>query len=296
LAALAAAAAVLAARGREPLRTAASGIAAALAVGAVAEAAAAHGPRLAAVWAAAAAGIACVAALGVRRLVDRPALAGPTDAVAAVGAAGAAIALVSLGDWLVSLGAVAGALAVAGLVCAALLTDDRVALRWLACAVATVYAGVAAGAGLHLHGVDAPEWYVATPAVMWLDLGVVAMLRHRTVTSAVLLPALVVGLTPTLWLALDGDTARQAVLLVIGILLLAAGGWLRLGSPLYVGAVVVAVLTVRIVGPHVVALPRWLTLGGAGVVLLLLGATWERRLSDARRLAGRLRPGIAALR
>jgi hypothetical protein len=35
--------------------------------------------------------------------------------------------------------------------------------------------------------------------------------------------------------------------------------------------------------------PRWVLIGGAGAVLIAVGATWERRLTDARHLAGYVR-------
>jgi hypothetical protein len=32
--------------------------------------------------------------------------------------------------------------------------------------------------------------------------------------------------------------------------------------------------------------PRWVTIGTAGALLVALGATWERRLGEARQLVG----------
>src|SRR5204862_267843 len=90
------------------------------------------------------------------------------------------IAMLALGYWLMSLGAVAAGLAVAAFASAALLTDDRLELRWAAGAIGGVYAGVAAGAALHLHGVTAPEGYVPTTVVVWLDLVVEARANGRT--------------------------------------------------------------------------------------------------------------------
>jgi hypothetical protein len=42
------------------------------------------------------------------------------------------------------------------------------------------------------------------------------------------------------------------------------------------------------VGPYAAALPRWITIGGAGLLLLVLGVTFERRLRDFRRVAATL--------
>ena len=46
-----------------------------------------------------------------------------------------------------------------------------------------------------------------------------------------------------------------------------------------------------LLGPYAAALPRWLSLGGAGTLLLVVGATYEQR----RRDLARLREGFDAL-
>ncbi len=59
------------------------------------------------------------------------------------------------------------------------------------------------------------------------------------------------------------------------------------------GATVGALLVLRLAAPYVGdAVPRWVLIGGAGALLIAVGATWERRLADARH-AGRLRPRAA---
>jgi hypothetical protein len=42
------------------------------------------------------------------------------------------------------------------------------------------------------------------------------------------------------------------------------------------------------IGPYAAALPRWVSIGGAGLLLLVLGVSFERRLRDLRRVAARL--------
>ena len=45
------------------------------------------------------------------------------------------------------------------------------------------------------------------------------------------------------------------------------------------GATVGALLVLRLAAPYVGdAVPRWVLIGGAGAVLIAVGATWERRL------------------
>jgi hypothetical protein len=51
-----------------------------------------------------------------------------------------------------------------------------------------------------------------------------------------------------------------------------------------------------VIAPHVIGLPRWVTLGSVGAALLMLGATWERRLDDVRRIRDEVAPRVAALR
>ena len=46
----------------------------------------------------------------------------------------------------------------------------------------------------------------------------------------------------------------------------------------------------RLAAPYVGdAVPRWVLIGGAGALLIAVGATWERRLAEARQLAGYVR-------
>lgn len=70
----------------------------------------------------------------------------------------------------------------------------------------------------------------------------------------------------------------------------------RLQAPLLLGGAVLAAVAVHELAPYVVqvagALPRWVPPALAGLLLLAVGATYERRLRDARRLRaaiGRLR-------
>jgi len=82
----------------------------------------------------------------------------------------------------------------------------------------------------------------------------------------------------------------------LGATLIAIGAQLRLLCPLAAGAATVVLVTARLLGPEIVQLPRWLTLSVVGMTLILLGATWERRLQDFRAAADRVRPAVAALR
>ncbi|MGG8407618.1 SCO7613 C-terminal domain-containing membrane protein, partial [Streptomyces sp. 12297] len=75
-----------------------------------------------------------------------------------------------------------------------------------------------------------------------------------------------------------------------------AGGRLRLQAPLLLGGAVLVLVALHELAPYVVqvagVLPRWLPPALAGLLLLAVGATYEKRLRDARRVRealGRLR-------
>lgn len=163
-------------------------------------------------------------------------------------------------------------------------------------AVSGTAAAIAIYVNLAVREVTTVEAYVVVPAIVALLLGLLAMRRLPASSSWVLLPGLAIATAPTLWLALGGDLNRQVAMLLIGVLLVAAGAQARLACPLWVGSGEVLLVVLRVVGPEITALPRWVTLGILGALLLGLGATWERRLQDMRRIAERLRPEIAALR
>jgi hypothetical protein len=54
--------------------------------------------------------------------------------------------------------------------------------------------------------------------------------------------------------------------------------------PLAVGAGVLVVVALDLLGPYAAASPRWLSLGSAGALLLVVGATYEQRRRDVARL------------
>ncbi|HEX2416583.1 MAG TPA: hypothetical protein VHJ83_00475, partial [Micromonosporaceae bacterium] len=58
----------------------------------------------------------------------------------------------------------------------------------------------------------------------------------------------------------------------------------RRQAPVVVGGAVLALLSVRELVSLWELLPRWLPLAAAGLILLTLGATYEQRRRDARRL------------
>nr|MDP9466670.1 hypothetical protein [Actinomycetota bacterium] len=101
-------------------------------------------------------------------------------------------------------------------------------------------------------------------------------------------PGLVLALVPSLLFSLGSEQLTRALLLglaALAVLLLGARSGLR--APLAVGSAVLLVDALDLLGPYAAALPRWLSLGGAGALLLVVGATYEQRRRDVSRLRQR---------
>lgn len=133
-------------------------------------------------------------------------------------------------------------------------------------------------------GVPAPEVVVLPAAALLVAVGVRRLLTDPDVTSyRALGSGLVLGLTPSLIGTLEDPVSlRGALVAAAGLAFLALGVSRRWAAPFGAGALVVAVVAVRHLGPVAEALPRWISLGSVGVLLLLVGVTWEARRRDAR--------------
>ena len=214
--------------------------------------------------------------LGLAAVLDRPrALA--LEAVAA--GTGLLAAILAIGDpgWL--------SWVLAGCGLAALTTALRPDRR-AAAAAGGLLLSASSWVRLAEAGVDAPEPYVLPLAVMALALG---HLRRRgapaTRSWQAYGPGLSLLLLPSL-LASFGDDGLTRSLLVgavaLAVLLVGARG--RLQAPLALGAVVLAVDALQLLGPVAAALPRFVSIGAAGTLLLVVGATYEQRLREVSRL------------
>ncbi|MCC8482734.1 hypothetical protein LMJ41_33315 [Streptomyces globisporus] len=107
--------------------------------------------------------------------------------------------------------------------------------------------------------------------------------------AATLLPSLAVAWT-------DPDWQRPLLLGVSALVITLLGARYRLQALLLLGGAVLALDGLHELAPYVVqvagALPRWLPPALTGLLLLVVGATYEQRLRDARRLKdalGRMR-------
>ncbi|WP_329153372.1 hypothetical protein OHA63_05235 [Streptomyces anulatus] len=146
--------------------------------------------------------------------------------------------------------------------------------------------------------VSFPEAYTLPVTVPALVVGVARRRRDPEASSwtaygpglaATLLPSLAVAWTDTDWL-------RPLLLGVTALVITLLGARYRLQALLVLGGVVLALDGLHELAPYVAqvagSLPRWLPPALAGLLLLVVGATYEQRLRDARRLKdalGRMR-------
>ncbi len=171
-----------------------------------------------------------------------------------------------------------------------LLDDDRPYLRWVAVGLVAC-AWVTRLAASEIETVEA---YTAPFAVALLAAGA---WRLRTDPGSrswtALTPGLTMALLPSLPQALaDPTSVRAALLGLVALAVLAAGVVLRWGAPVVAGAAVALLIVLANVGPTALGLQRWILIALAGVVLLVVGTTWEKRVAEGRALVARL----AALR
>lgn len=143
--------------------------------------------------------------------------------------------------------------------------------------------------------VATPEAYTTGPALALLVAGWWSARQTpvdaRRSSWATYGAGLTTGLLPSLAMVVadDGDDLKRPLLLgLVALVVLLVGARARLRAPLVVGAFVLAVVALTQICPYVAALPRWVGIGGAGVLLLGVGATYERRLRDLHRLRERL--------
>lgn len=146
--------------------------------------------------------------------------------------------------------------------------------------------------------VSAPEAYTLPVTVPALVVGVLRRRKDPEASSwtaygpglaATLLPSLAVAWT-------DPDWQRPLLLGLAALVITLLGAKYRLQALLLLGGSVLAVVALHELAPYVVqvagALPRWLPPALAGLLLLAVGATYEQRLRDARKLrdvVGRMR-------
>lgn len=128
------------------------------------------------------------------------------------------------------------------------------------------------------------EWYTVPPALVMIAIGVVAW---RDQSSWVYLgPGLLLGLVPSAVLANGNDNwVRVTCVVAAALVVIIVGAQRGLQAPFVVGALVLAKIGVWQFVDVAPLIPRWITLGTAGAILLAVGATYERRLTEAKQAA-----------
>ncbi|WP_431960561.1 SCO7613 C-terminal domain-containing membrane protein [Actinacidiphila sp. bgisy160] len=188
------------------------------------------------------------------------------------------------------------ALALAGVLAAAVaaLRADR---RWLGY-VATCLMVAAGWVRLAASDVHVPEAYTLPVTVAALGVGALRRRRDSAFSSwAAYAPGLSATLLPSLAAAWgDPGWVRPLFLGAASLAVMLLGARHRLAAPLLLGSGVLALDALHELAPYIAqalgALPRWVPLALAGVLLLAVGATYEHRLRDVRRVRdalGRLR-------
>ena len=136
-------------------------------------------------------------------------------------------------------------------------------------------------------GVTTPESYSLPAAAFALAAGLWLLRTTPGLSSWVSVgPAAALALLPSALVSVDDEgLVRPMLTLVAAAVVLALGVRLRWQALVLVGAAAAAVVAVSQLAPYAVGLPRWVTLGVTGAVLLALGARYERRRRDAVRAA-----------
>ena len=168
-----------------------------------------------------------------------------------------------------------------------LLRDDRRSFGWLG----GLLLAIASWIRLWDVGVETPEWYTLPSAVVLVVVGLMHLRAHPSAsTMTALSPGLALGLVPSLlWVLWDPVTVRSALLGLGCLALVGAGLRLRWTAPVVLAATVGALLVLRHATPIAEAVPRWALIASAGAILVAVGITWERRILEARAVAGYVR-------
>ncbi len=131
----------------------------------------------------------------------------------------------------------------------------------------------------HDAGVYAIEAYSLPLAVLSLLVGLIRWRRYPGAPSWTTVgPASSAALLPSAWASIaDPGLTRPLLTLAAALVVLFVGVRLHWNSPVVTGSVAAGVVAFSQLAPYAVGLPRWLSLGTAGALLLGVGVTYERR-------------------
>lgn len=132
--------------------------------------------------------------------------------------------------------------------------------------------------------VDAVEAYTGPFALGILAIGLVKMRDNAGLRSRWALgPGVALALMPSLPHVLDDPLSLRALLLGIAAAVALVTGVARQWQAPFVGGVLVlGVIAIVETWPTATTLPPWVLLATGGVLLLAIGSTWERRVSEGR--------------
>ncbi|MET7424411.1 hypothetical protein [Dactylosporangium sp. NPDC005555] len=171
-------------------------------------------------------------------------------------------------------------------------------LRALAGGPRVAFAGVAGAAQLVAYWLVLASNEVALLEAYTLPAGAIAAgigwyaSRRRPVGAKALGswvaygPALLAAFGPSLAsvLVTEGEPVRRLLLGAGALAVVVVGAVRRLQAPTVVGAVVLTVVALHEIAVYWDLLPRWAPLAVAGLVLVALATTYERRIRDVRRI------------
>ena len=167
----------------------------------------------------------------------------------------------------------------------ALLHPTRRHLGWLGLALLTLAQWIR----LQQIGVGTVEAYTLPLALVLLVVGTVALVRGHASSMATLAPGLGLALVPTLLLVLVEPVSLRAALLGLACIACVVVGLMRSwAAPLLAGAGVGTLMVLR-EATYAQVLPQWMMIGLVGLVLTVVGVTWEQRLQEIRRVSSYVR-------
>ena len=138
-------------------------------------------------------------------------------------------------------------------------------------------------------GIASPEPYTDPVAAVALVAG---YLRRRTVPTTASFSAYGAGLVgllvpSLLWSLVDSGVERPLLLAALATAVVIIGAQQGLRAPLIVGGGTLVLTALRLMAPYETMIPRWVEVGTAGTLLLMLGATYEQRRRDMQLLRAR---------
>lgn len=173
----------------------------------------------------------------------------------------------------------------AALTAVSLLHEHRRGVGWGGLALLTAAQWVR----LEQLGVETVEAYTLPLGAVLLGIGLLRLRTSDVSSTRALGAGLSLALVPTLLQVLLDPVSMRAVLLGVACAAsLGVGAAMRWSAPLVAGATVGALVVLR-EAQHAAVLPQWVVIGLVGLVLTVVGITWEQRLAEIRAAAGYVR-------